>query len=515
MYGRIGTCTQEFGTLASWLVDLVNLLTGNLDRVGGAMFTTGATGQASTKGKPGSGRGTKFGRATSRVGHRAESFGEFPVAALPEEIETPGEGQVRALITVGGNPVSSNPNSDRLDAAIASLEFMVSIDPYINETTRHADVILPPPSTLQKSHYDLALLNFAVRNVANYSPAVLPLDDGQPEEWEIMFAWPACCSGCGSDADVTVDRRRRSRDARRRRRARRARHGRRSRNRPNSTRRSASGAAPSDCSTSCFAPVRSATVSARSRRSHAGRRSRPTHTASTSARSNPTGSPTCCARRAARSRRSPTRSPPTSRGSVASLDRDWDESMVLVGRRHVRSNNSWMHNVRVLTKGRNRCTLQIHPDDADRLGLVDGVARQRSRRVSVQVAIDVEVTDGIRPGVVSIPHGFGQNLPGVQLRVAQEYRGVNTNDAHRRAVLRPDQRQHRPQRRTGHRHPCIDMSPIHTNRLTIRTDASREVDTFVDYRSSPEPLQWMESARAARTCPHRGAVSTGWSPPAG
>ena len=156
---------------------MVNLLSGNLDRVGGAMFTTGAAGQPSTKGKPGSGRGLKLGRVTSRVGGRPEGFGEFPVTALPEEIETPGEGQVRALVTVGGNPVSSNPNSERLDAALASLEFMVSVDPYINETTRHADVILPPPSALQKSHYDVALLNFAVHNVANYSPEVLPLDE--------------------------------------------------------------------------------------------------------------------------------------------------------------------------------------------------------------------------------------------------------------------------------------------------------------------------------------------------
>ena len=177
VYGRIGTCTQEFGTLASWLVDVVNLLSGNLDRRGGAMFPKGAVGQPSSKGKPGS-------RARHHVRPRGQpcrrsaprSFGEFPVSALAEEIETPGDGQVRAMVTVAGNPVASNPNADRLDAAFASLEFMVSVDPYVNETTRHADVILPPPTALQKSHYDLALLNFAVRNVANYSPAVLPLD---------------------------------------------------------------------------------------------------------------------------------------------------------------------------------------------------------------------------------------------------------------------------------------------------------------------------------------------------
>ena len=204
VYGRIGTCTQEFGTLASWLVDVVNLLSGNLDRVGGAMFAKGAVGQPSTKGAPGSGRGFRMGRVVSRVAHRPESLGEFPVTALPEEIETPGEGQVRAWVTVAGNPVSSNPNSERLDAALASLDFMVAVDPYVNETTRHADVILPPPSALEKSHYDLALLNFAVHNVANYSPPVVDKPADQPEEWEILLRLAAWCRvphrlGCRRD----------------------------------------------------------------------------------------------------------------------------------------------------------------------------------------------------------------------------------------------------------------------------------------------------------------------------
>ncbi|MBT8240973.1 MAG: molybdopterin-dependent oxidoreductase, partial [Acidimicrobiia bacterium] len=179
VYGRIGTTCQEFGTLTSWLVDVVNLLSGNLDRVGGAMFTTHAAGQPSTKGEPGKGRGFRIGSKTSRVSGTASTFGEFPVTVMTEEIETEGEGQIRAMVTVGGNPVSSNPNMGRIDRAFRSLEFTVSVDPYINETTRHADVILPPPSPLQKSHYDLALLQFGVRNIANYSPAVLPLEDGQ------------------------------------------------------------------------------------------------------------------------------------------------------------------------------------------------------------------------------------------------------------------------------------------------------------------------------------------------
>ena len=425
VYGRIGTCTQEFGTLASWLVDIVNLLSGNLDRVGGAMFTTGAAGQPSTKGKPGSGRGTKFGRATSRVAERAEGFGEFPVTALPEEIETPGEGQVRALVTVGGNPVSSNPNSDRLDAAIGSLEFMVSIDPYINETTRHADVILPPPSALQKSHYDIALLNFAVHNVANYSPAVLPLDDGQMEEWEIMLRLAGLVGGGGIDADISaIDDEIAGkfvagvvRDE----------HG------------PVHGRDPEEINTELAGrrgPERLLDIMLRTGPFGDGFGADPDGLTLAKLEANPHGVDL--------GELVPDRIPDllrTPSGKIeafpdairtdmerlhASLDRDWGDSMVLVGRRHVRSNNSWMHNIRVLTKGRNRCTLQIHPDDADRLGLADGSAAKVVSRVG-EVAIDVEITDGIRPGVVSIPHGFGQNLPGVQLRVAQEYRGVNTN----------------------------------------------------------------------------------------
>ncbi|HSJ91592.1 MAG TPA: molybdopterin-dependent oxidoreductase [Ilumatobacter sp.] len=425
VYGRIGTCTQEFGTLASWLVDVVNLLSGNLDRVGGAMFPTGAVGQPSTKGAPGSGRGLRIGRVTSRVAGRPEALGEFPVTALPEEIETPGEGQVRALVTVGGNPVSSNPNSRRLDAALASLEFMVSVDPYVNETTRHADVILPPPSALEKSHYDIALLNFAVHDVANYSPAVLPRADGQPDEWEIMLRLAAVVSGAGVDADVAAlddqiaDAFLRS--------AVRDEHGKVNERDVAELRSSLADR---------VGPERLLDIMLRTGPFGDGFGAEPDGLTLARLEANPHGVDLGALK--------PDRIPGllrTSSGKVeafpdlmrtdldrlaASLDREWDASMVLVGRRHVRSNNSWMHNLRVLTKGRNRCTLQVHPDDADRLGLADGAPARVRSRVG-EVALDVEVTDGIRPGVVSIPHGFGQNLPGVQLRVAQEYRGVNTN----------------------------------------------------------------------------------------
>ena len=204
VYGRIGTCTQEFGTLASWLVDVLNFLTGNLDREGGAMFPLGAAGHSNAAGTRGRGRGTRFGRWQSRVRGLGEIFGELPAACLAEEIDTPGDGQIRALITISGNPVVSTPNSGRLDAALGQLDFMVSLDVYVNETTRHADVILPAPSPLRRSHYDLALYLFAIRNVAHYSPPVLPPEPDLPDEWLTLLRLTGIAAGLGPDADVAA-----------------------------------------------------------------------------------------------------------------------------------------------------------------------------------------------------------------------------------------------------------------------------------------------------------------------
>ena len=204
VYARLGTCAQEFGTLASWLVEVCNVLTGNLDREGGAMFARPAAGGANTGGRPGVGRGVRFGRHASRVRALPEVFGELPVVCLAEEIDTPGEGRIRALITVAGNPSVSAPDSGRLDRALAGLDFMVSVDPYRNETTRHADVILPPPSLLARGHYDVALYSLAVRNVANYSPPLVDLEAGEMQEWEILLRLAKVAAGAGADADPAV-----------------------------------------------------------------------------------------------------------------------------------------------------------------------------------------------------------------------------------------------------------------------------------------------------------------------
>src|SRR6266545_3410761 len=204
VYGRTGTCTQEFGTIASWLVDVLNVLTGNLDRAGGAMFAKPAAGGPNTLGTPRYGREARIGRWRSRVRGLPESFGELPVACLAEEIETRGEGQVRALITIAGNPALSAPNSGRLQRTLGSLELLVCVDFYVNETTRHADVILPPPSPLARGHYDLAFYLFALRNVANYSPPVFPLEPGQLDEWQILSKLALAAQGLGADADPAL-----------------------------------------------------------------------------------------------------------------------------------------------------------------------------------------------------------------------------------------------------------------------------------------------------------------------
>jgi len=205
VYGRIGTCTQEFGSLASWLVDVLNVLTGNLDRPGGAMFPKPAVGSPNTKGAPRVGRAARFGRYASRVRGLPESLGELPVVCLAEEIDTPGEGRIRGLVTVAGNPVLSTPNAGRLDAALATLDAYVAVDPYVNETTRHAHVILPVPSALQRAHYDIFLSRLALRNTAHYTPPVLPRDPGMLDEWEVLARLALVAAGAGGEGPVSDD----------------------------------------------------------------------------------------------------------------------------------------------------------------------------------------------------------------------------------------------------------------------------------------------------------------------
>ena len=428
VYGRIGTTTVAFGTTASWLVDVLNAVTGNLDIIGGAMFPLPVAASPTTRGEKGVGKGFKTGRGKTRVRGFPEALGEYPAALMAEEIRTPGAGQIRAMVVVGGNPVLSTPNSDQLADAFSSLDFMVSVDIYLNETSRHADVVLPPPSHLYRSHYDLALLNFALRSVANYSEPVFELPPGVPDEWEILAKLAGIAQGLGVGVDpATVD------DIT-------------IRSLIESTVRDdtcvIAGRNPDDiyealsgpANGSLRGPDRILDLMLRIGPFGDGFGANPEGVSVAMLKRHPHGVDFgAMVPRIPEALRTPSGkvelAPPELMADLprlrASLDAD-PEAMLLVGRRHLRSNNSWMHNIRVLVKGKARCTLQIHPDDAARLGVIDGSPVRVSSRVGSVVA-PAEVTDTIRPRVVSLPHGWGHSMEGTRQSVAREHAGVNSN----------------------------------------------------------------------------------------
>jgi anaerobic selenocysteine-containing dehydrogenase len=424
VYGRFGTCTQEFGTLSSWLVDVINLLTGNLDRPGGAMFTRAAAGQANSQGAPGRGRGVRLGRWASRVSGRPETFGEFPVSCLAEEIDTPGEGQVRALITVAGNPALSTPNSDRLGRALEGLDFMISLDVYVNETSRHADVILPGPPPLDHGHYDIAFYQLAVRNIARYSPPALASDPSMPAEWETLLRLAGILGRQGPEVDVAaVDAmvaaaavRREVSDS----------HG------------PIAGRDAEEILTALGdrrGPERLLDLLLRAGPYGDGFGARPEGLSLAALEAAPHGIdlgplepriPEVLRTASGRIELAPAEIVADVAHLQAALEREAPTSMLLIGRRQLRSNNSWMHNLEPLVRGREQCTAHVHPEDAARLGLVDGERMRVTSRVGV-IQVQVEVTDAIMPGVVSIPHGWGHDVAGVRLGVASAHPGVNSN----------------------------------------------------------------------------------------
>jgi anaerobic selenocysteine-containing dehydrogenase len=421
VYGRVGTHTVEFGTLSSWLVDVINTLTGNLDSPGGAMFPLPA--HARRHAGPG-GRGFVTGRWHSRVRGLPEVLGELPVATLADEILMPGEGQIRALVTIAGNPVLSTPDSERLDEALASLELVVSVDPYRNETTRHADVLLPPPPPLERPHYDFAFYSLSVRNVANYSPPVIELSDGSMAEWEILARLGAIASGFGAATpaamvDDYILRQMVERDVRDER-------------SPIAGRDvdeivAALGGAPG--------PERMLDFLVRTGPYGDGFGADPDGLTLEALRRHAHGIdlgaltpvfPEAITTQSGMIELAPEAIIPDVPRLVEALSRARNGEMLLVGRRHIRSNNSWMHNIDVLVRGAERCTLLVHPDDAARLGLTDGASASIASRVGKVVA-PAEITDDMMRGVVSLPHGWGHDLDGAQLAVAAERPGANLN----------------------------------------------------------------------------------------
>jgi len=394
VYGRMGTCCQPFGTLACWAIDLLNVLTGNLDRPGGAMFVRAAAPLDFAFAQDGD--GIRFGRHRSRVSGYDEIFGELPVAALAEEIETEGDGRVRALVTYSGNPVLSAPDSDRLDAALGSLDFMVSLDFYVNETTRHAKVILPPAGPLENDTYDVSLYNLAVRNVAKWSPAAFEVEPGGRRAWEIVLELAGRIMGVGQldtgQLDDLVLRQ----------------------------------VATMALAGSPLADRLDSVVEA------LGTQPGPARLLDLLLRIGPYGEGFGRApdgltlSRVVEHEHGLDLGPlePALPGKLATASgrielappRILDDLPRL----------SWLHNSERLLRGRERCTLQIHPDDARRLGLRDGDAARLSTEAGELVA-PVELSDRLMPGVVSLPHGWGHDLPGVELGVASRRPGVNAN----------------------------------------------------------------------------------------
>ncbi|WP_405505125.1 molybdopterin oxidoreductase family protein [Streptomyces purpurascens] len=422
VYGRIGSCTVPHGTLASWLVDVLNVLTGNLDRPGGALFPQAATDK--TPRPAGPGRGFALGRWHSRVSRHPEAKGELPLSALAEEIDTATEeGEpVRALVAVAANPVLSAPDGDRLDKALDSLDFMVSVDPYLNETSRHAHVVLPPPPPSQSPHHDFAFNTLAVRNQVRYTRPAVPLQPGRMAETEILARLILAVTGMHGADPAAVDQMVIDQTLGK------------AVTEPHSP---VYDRDPRDLAaqlTGDTGPERRLDMMLRLGPYGDGFGVRPDGLTLEKLLAHPHGIdlgplrsrlPQPLKTRSGRVELLPgpiEEDLPRLRAALA----ERPEGLVLVGRRHLRSNNSWMHNVPALTGGTNRCTLHIHPEDAERLGVADG-APVRVKGAGGEVTAPAEVTDAVRRGVVSLPHGWGHDRPGTRLSHASTDPGVNVN----------------------------------------------------------------------------------------
>lgn len=377
-YGRLGLSTQAFGGLCQWLVNGLNCITGNLDAIGGTLFTLPAidvVGSAKLTGKTGS-----FNKRQTRVNKLPEFTGEFPVAALADEILTPGDGQVKALVTVAGNPVLSTPNGVKLEKAFKTLDFMVSIDIYLNETTKHANIILPPTTGLETAIYDLVFHQFAIKNTANYARPLFEKADNQRHDWEIFKALTSRLSGKENSLNLeqTLDY------------------------------------------LLQFSVYKEAKLSVETLLDQPHgldfgplKPQLPERLFTTDKKIDLT--PELLVADLKRL------------DGILSAKADTTYPFYLIGRRHLRSNNSWMHNSVRLAKGKNRCTLLIHPNDAKALNIIDNQQVKITSSVGT-VFIPIEITSEIKSGVVSIPHGWGHIRKGTKLQVAEKNPGVSLND---------------------------------------------------------------------------------------
>ena len=380
-YGRVGLSTQRFGGLCQWLINAINILTGNFDRPGGAMFTTPAFDLLmAAKG------GEIRDRWRSRVRGLPEFMGELPVAAMAEEMLTEGEGQIKALVTSCGNPVLSTPNGSQLDTALERLEFMVSIDFYLNETTRHADIILPPVTNLESSHFDIVFNTFAVRNTAKYSPPLFEKDPDAKYDWEIFQQLVQRLNGATGEFKPE----------------------------------------PPEVKLAMglmFGPHRLSLDKLKE----------DLHGIDLGELQS------CLPERLQTSNKRINLAPEVIVSDVDRLMASNGDAVVdypyrLIGRRHLRDCNSWMHNYEVLVKGKNRCTVMVNEADAAELGLANDQSVKVSSRAG-SVELPCEITANIARGVVSIPHGYGHDGVGTSVATATEHAGVSINDLTDELVL--------------------------------------------------------------------------------
>ncbi|NOY47391.1 MAG: molybdopterin-dependent oxidoreductase [Chlorobi bacterium] len=380
-YGRLGLSTQEFGGLCQWLVNVLNCVTGNLDAEGGALFTKPAidiVGMSKMTGKTGS-----FNKRRSRVHNLPEFTGEFPVATLADEILTSGEDQIKMMITIAGNPVLSTPNGKHLEEALESLEYMVAIDIYLNETTKHANIILPTTTGLETPLYDLVFHQFAIRNTAKYSEVLFKKTDEQRHDWEILKALTTRLSGQENPLNLeqTLDYMLQF--------------------------------------STCQEPKLS--VAELKKHPHGldygALKSQLPERLFTEDKKIELAHPLFI------------KDLERLNAKFNQIEKESNTSypFALIGRRHLRSNNSWMHNSERLVKGKERCTLIMHSNDAKALNINEGENVTVTSTVG-QVKLPVEVTENIMPGVVSIPHGWGHHRKGTKIAVAQDNAGVSLND---------------------------------------------------------------------------------------
>jgi anaerobic selenocysteine-containing dehydrogenase len=402
-YGRLGVSVQEFGGLCQWLVNALNLVTGNLDRAGGAMFPRPAVDVLALTGP-----GTR-GRYKSRVRGLPEFAGELPSAALAEEIDTPGSddrgrGQIRALFTVAGNPVLSTPNGARLERALPSLDLMVSIDPYLNETSRHAHFVLPTTPPLQRDHYDVIFHVLAVRNTARWSAPLFSAEPGLRHDWQVLDGLARrldrgpLLGRLGRRLTAALGPRRQIDLA---------------------LRRGPHGAG--------FGPFRKGLTLRRLEREPHGvdlgphEPCLPDRLRTAGRRIDAAPAPFVADLERLRARLA------ESEASATTATSNGHGPLRLVGRRQVQSNNSWMHNVPRLMRGKDRCTLLMHPDDAAARGLANGALVEVASRTGT-IRAPLEVSDEMKPGVVSLPHGWGHHRPGTRLATAAAHPGASLND---------------------------------------------------------------------------------------